>query len=191
MSPNGKFVILALLVIAWIDTAGAPLELVAQGRPPVSGGKFQGVPRDIDFLKNQGWSQVIIQGKNPMDELIAETKNDGIQSVLLVALSLKGDVAVQFVEDQPNPKKLTSVSLSITAKGEQGQVLALSFDEKENYCRATVFHKGKKVDAWTKSPRMQGILETAARQSIPVQEFDLNEKTLEITRGKVNVEVRK
>jgi len=189
MSPYVKFVILALVVIAGIMTAGAPLQLVGQDKPPGSGGKFHGIPRDIDFLMNQGWSQVIIQGKDPKDELIAETKNDGIQSVLLVALSLKSEVVVEFVEDQYHPKRLTSVSLSVTAKEEQGQVLALSFDEKDNYCRATVLYP-QKVNVWTQSPRMQGILETAIRGSIPVQELDFDGQ-MKITRGKVNVDVRK
>ena len=47
----------------------------------------------------------------------------------------------------------------------------------------------EKVSVWTKNRQMQGILETAVRQSIPVQEFSFDEKTMEITRGKVNVEL--
>src|SRR5437667_9070451 len=108
MSRYAKFVILTLVVIGGLMTAGVSSESAAQGKQPPPGGKFQGVPRDIDFLKNQGWSQVIIQGKPPMDDLISQTKNDGIQSVLLVALSMKSEVVVEFLEDKPNPKKLTS-----------------------------------------------------------------------------------
>jgi hypothetical protein len=191
MSRFVKFAALTLIVIAGVMTAGYSLQTAAQDKQATPGEKFLGVPRDIDFLKSQDLSQIIIQGKAPKDDLIAQTKNDGIQSVLLVALSLKSEVVVNFVEDKPNPKKLTSVSLSVNAKEEQGQLFNLSFDEKDSYCRATVFSASKKVKVWTKSPRMQGILETAARQSIPVQEFSFDEKTFEITRGKVNVEVRK
>jgi hypothetical protein len=48
----------------------------------------------------------------------------------------------------------------------------------------------KKGDVfWTKNAQMQAILETAARQSIPIQEFAFDAQTKEITRGKVNVNV--
>jgi hypothetical protein len=102
-------------------------------------------------------------------------------------------VVVDYVEDRPsNSKRLTSASLSVNEnEEEQGQVFALSFDEKDDYCQAAILDQTKKVNVWTKSAQMQGILETAVRQSIPVQEFDFDAKTLEITRGKVNVEVRK
>jgi hypothetical protein len=186
-----KFVILTLIVTPGVMTTGAPSESAAQGKRRTPGGKFNGVPRDVDFIKNLGWSQVIVQGKEPMSELIAQTKNDRIQSILLAALSLKSEVVVEYVEDKPNPKMVTSVNLPVKAKEQQGHVFAMSFNEKDNYCRATVFDQSKKVNVWTKSAQMQGILETAVRQSIPVQEFAFDAKTLEITRGKVNVELRK
>src|SRR5439155_1199963 len=132
--------------------------------------KFLGIPRDIDFIKNQGWAQVIVQGRDP-DPLISETKNDRIQSILLLALMLKREVVVDYVEDENRPKKLTSASLSVNTKQEQGQVLMLSFDEKDNYCRAVIFYDGKTNNVWTTSAQMQGVLETAVRESIPVQQF--------------------
>lgn len=183
-----KFFLFALVVTAAVVTRSPLSETAAQDKQPP--GKFSGVPRDIDFIKNLGWTQVILQGKPPMDQLISQTKNDRIQSVLSVALGLKSEVVVDYVEDKPNPKKLTSARLSVKAKEEQGHVFVLSFDEKDNSCRATVYDQMKKVDVWTKSAQMQNILETAVRQSIPVQEFAFDATTMEITRGKVNVEVR-
>jgi hypothetical protein len=44
-----------------------------------------------------------------------------------------------------------------------------------------------KVDVWTDSEIMQGILETAAREAIPIQNLDFEVPTMEIVRGKVNV----
>jgi len=102
---------------------------------------------------------------------------------------MKSEVTVGYVEG--NPKMLTSITLSLKGEDEEGHVRALSFDDKENYCRATVFKKGEKVNVWTRSAQMQSILETAVRQSIPVQEFTYDPKTKEITRGKVNVELGK
>jgi hypothetical protein len=181
-----KFLIIAH--VGGVLAIGAPSGSAAHDNQPPSG-KFIGVPRDIDFIKNLGWTQVILQGQAPTDALVAHTQNDQIQSILLVALSLKSEVAVGYVV--ANPKKLTSVSLPIKAKEEQGYVLTLSVDEKDNYCRATVFDQSRKVDVWTKSAQMQNIMETAVRQSVTVQEFAFDATTMEITRGKVNVELRK
>ncbi len=191
MSRLAKFFALTFLLAATVMTAGIVPEAAVLAKPQPPSGKFNGVPRDIDYIKNLGWTQVILQGKPPMDQLISHTKNDRIQSVLLVSLSLKCEVAVEYVEDKPNEKRLTSASLSVKAKVEQGHVFALSIDEKDNNCRATIFDQMKKVDVWTKSAQMQSILETAVRQSIPVQEFAFDAKTMEINRGKVNVEVQK
>jgi hypothetical protein len=182
-----NFLIIALVGAA-VPAIDAPTVSAARDNQPPNG-RFMGVPRDIDFIKNLGWTQVILQGPVPTDSLVAQTQNDQIESILLVALSLKSEVAVSYVEG--NPKKLTSVSLAIKAKEEQGYVFSLSVDQKDNYYRAVIFDHSKKVDVWTKSAQMQNILETAVRQSIPVQEFTFDATTMEITRGKVNVELRK
>jgi hypothetical protein len=186
MGRNLKLHVLALAGAAVL--IGAVHHSVAQSTQPPDN-KFTGVPRDIDFIKSSGWSQVILQGTAPTDQLIAQTTNERIQDVLLVALSLKAAVTVEYVEDKP--KRLKSVALPVNAKEEQGRVLALSFDEKDSYCWATVFDHDKKVSVWTKSAQMQSILEAAVRQSIPVQEFAYDAASMEITRGKVNVELRK
>lgn len=183
MSRCAKFLILALAGGAMLALS-VPSDSVAQGKQP--DGKFSGVPRDIDFIKNLGLTQVILQGE---EELVAQTKNDRIQSILLVALSLKNVATVEYVQD--NPKTLKSVSLLVKAKAEQGYVSALSVDEKDKYCRAVVYDQSKKVNVWTASVQMQCILETAVRQSIPILEFTYDPGTMEITRGKVNVEIKK
>jgi hypothetical protein len=175
------------LVVPVFPMTGEQPRAAAQGKELPPSGKFTGVPRDVDFIKNAGWTQVIVTSR--ADDLISQTTNDRIVSVLLVALSLKREVVVDYVDDKNNPRKLTSVSLTVSPKKEMGQVLALSFDEKDSNCRATIFDGAKNVDVWTKSPVMQGILETAVRQSIPIQELMIGEK-MEITRGKVNVEIR-
>jgi hypothetical protein len=155
---------------------------------PVQSDKFEGVPRDIDFIKNTGWTQVIVQ-RPASDPLISATKNERIQRILLVALMRKRNVIVEYVEDKPNPRKLISATLPVNAEDQQGQVFALSFAEKDNYYRATIFDQNDNVSVWTQNPQMQSILETAVRESIPVQEFSFDAKTMEITRGKVNVEL--
>ena len=182
-----KLFILTLVIANALTTVGDQTRAAAQGKDLPPSGKFTGVPRDIDYIKNAGWTQVIVTSR--ADDLISQTKNDRIVSVLLVALSLKREVVVDYVDDKNNPRKLTSVSLTVTPKEEMGQVLALSFDERDNNCRATIFDGKKGVQVWTKSAVMQGILETAVRQSIPIQELMLDDK-MEITRGKVNVEIK-
>jgi hypothetical protein len=153
--------------------------------------KFSGVPRDIDHIKNLAWSQVILQGKDSTD-LIAQTSNERIVRVLLVAHSLKVEATVTHVEDASNPRKLTSASVPLPppSNPEKGHVLAFSFNEADGYYRAEIVTELKKGDVfWTKNAQMQAILETAARQSIPIQEFAFDAQTKEITRGKVNVNV--
>jgi hypothetical protein len=176
-----------VLAVGAVLTLSISCYSVAEAKRP-SDGKFTGVPRDIDFIKNSSWSQVILQGNSPTDALISETTNDRIQSILLVAFRLKSQVTVEYIKGNPN--KLTSVTLPVMVNQEQGYVLNLSVDEKNNY-KATVFDQGKKVNVWTKSAQMQRILETAVAQSIPVQEFAYDAATMEITRGKVNVELQK
>jgi hypothetical protein len=39
---------------------------------------------------------------------------------------------------------------------------------------------------WTRAPTMRTLLETAARQMIPVVELAYDPQTMEITRGKLN-----
>jgi hypothetical protein len=149
---------------------------------------FSGVPRDIDFIKNLGWTQVVVQSTGK-DSLVSTTTNEQMQRILLVALMRKSDVIVEYVEDEPNQKKLISATLSVNAEDQPGQVFALSFAEKDNYYRATIFDQNDRVSVWTQTPQMQSILETAVRESIPVQEFSFDRDTMEITRGKVNVEL--
>ena len=177
-------ILMLVLAVGAVLSICVPHVCTAHVNQPADG-EFTGVPRDIDFIKNADWTQVILQGA---DELVAQTKNDRIESILLVALSMKSKVTVGYVDG--NPKKLTSVALSLNGRDEEGYVRALSFDE-EKKCGATVFYKGQKVNVWTQSAQMQSILETAVRQSIPIQEFTYDPKTKEITRGKVNVELRK
>jgi hypothetical protein len=179
-----KILMLVLAVGAMLAIC-APYDSTAHVNQP-AGGKFTGVPRDVDFIKNSGWTQVILQGS---DELVAQTKNECIEGIVLVAFSMKSEITVGYVEG--NPKMLTSVTLSLKGEDEEEHVRALSFDDKEKKCWATVFKKGEKVNVWTRSAQMQNILETAVRQSIPVKEFTYDQKTKEITRGKVNVELGK
>lgn len=177
---------LLILVSAAVLAIIARSDSVAQDKPS-SEGKFTGVPRDIDYIKNAGWTQIIVQGNVPTESLVAETKNDRIESVLLVALSLRIEVTVAYVEG--TPKTLASVKLPLVPRDEQGYVSSLSVSEKDSYCRAVIFDQSKKVTVWTKSVQMQRVLETAAQQSIPVQELSYDSGTMEITRGKVNVEL--
>jgi hypothetical protein len=53
-----KFLILTLVVTAAVMTTGTLSETAAQDKEQPPSGKFYGVPRDIDFIKNLGffWS---------------------------------------------------------------------------------------------------------------------------------------
>ena len=117
-------ILMLVLAVGAVLSICAPYDSTAHVNQPAAG-EFTGVPRDIDFIKNAGWTQVILQGKS--GELVAQTKNDRIESILLVALSMKSEVIVGYVEG--NPKMLTSVSLSLNGKDEDGYVRALSFDD--------------------------------------------------------------
>ena len=49
---------------------------------------YTGVPRELDFVKYSGWSQVVLND-GTKDELIAQTANDRIARIALLALALK------------------------------------------------------------------------------------------------------
>lgn len=154
-------------------------------QPP---GSFKGVPRDIDYIKNAGWTQIILQGSRPGDELVATSTNDLIVRILLVALMQKHETMVAYADN--NPKKLTAVSLMSTNRPYPGQVQLIAFSERDNTYRAKVIDQNQEVDVWTKSAQMQGVLETAMRESIPVMEFSYDPVSKEIARGKVNVSIQ-
>jgi hypothetical protein len=151
--------------------------------PPQS---YAGVPRDIDFGKGVGWSQVVLHG-GPADELISQATNHRITRIALLALTLRRNAHVEYLDDAAGPPKLVSAAVALDPKPEQGQVVMVSFDDRDSYCRATVIYEDKEVDVWTTSEHLQGILETAARDGIPVQNFEFDTATMELTRGKVNV----
>lgn len=163
------------------------------GAPDVShkhqSGNFKGIPRDIDYIKNTGWTQIILQGSRSGDELVATTKNDHIVRILLVALMQKHEAMITY-DDETNPKKLTAVSLMSTNRPSPGQVQMLAINEQDNVYRAKVIDQNQEVDVWTKSAQMQAVLETAMRESIPVMEFSYDSVSKEITRGKVNVSIQ-
>ena len=156
------------------------------GQTPSPPLMYAGVPRDIDFVKLLGWSQVVLH-RGRADELISQTINDGIVRIALLALTLRRAASVEYVDDEAGHHKLVSAAVALDPKPEPGQVLMLSFDERDNCCRATIIYEDKKVDVWTTSEHLQGILETAAADGIPVQDFDFGRETMEMTRGKVNV----
>lgn len=149
---------------------------------------YDGIPRDIDFVKLLGWSQVVLH-RGQGDELIAQTANDGIMRIALLALSLRRVARVEYFDDGAGYKRLVSAAVALDPKPEHGQVVMLSHSEGDNYCRATIVYEGNKVDVWTGSGHLQAILETAARDGIPVQNFMFDMKAMEMTRGKVNVEL--
>jgi hypothetical protein len=160
---------------------------VAAGKPILPTRVFEGIPRDIDFVRLNGWTQVVLQA-SPTEDLISKSGSDGIVRILLLALALRKPAAVEYVEGTPNA--LTAATLALNASHDDGQVQLLSFDEKDNYCRATIMYQGQPVNVWTDNSQVQAVLETAAREAIPVGEFDFAEDTMQITRAKVNVELQ-
>jgi hypothetical protein len=144
----------------------------------------KGTPRDIDYIDGVGQTQIILSSP-PMDDLIAVTKTEPIVRILLVALMLKTPASVEYMAGRP--ARLTSATLSLTPASGDGQVLQLSYNEIDKKYRATVVDHGMDVKVWTDSPQMQGILESAAQNSIPVKEFSYDATTKKITRGKLNI----
>jgi hypothetical protein len=170
----------------------------ASGQPQSPRLEFTGVPRDIDFLRDlvslhlerHFVTQVVLHAA-PTEELIATTENDRIVRILLLALMLRRKATVKYLEVTPSDRLIVSATLELNPQGELPQVAMLSFGEADNLCRATIIiDKDNSVNVWTESALIQGILETAARDAIPVLDFDWEAeepiKTMEIVRGKVN-----
>ena len=145
---------------------------------------YTGRPRDIDFIKGL-WTQVVLHG-GPMDELISQTKNDRIVRILLLALALKVDASVEYVDEQT--PRLTAATVEPWSDGKDGDVQRLSFDERDGYFRATFVQDGMPVDGWTDSEQVQSIVTTAAREGIPAG-VDFDTSAPEIIRAKVNVRI--
>jgi len=97
-----KILMLVLAVGAMLAIC-APYDSTAHVNQP-AGGKFTGVPRDVDFIKNSGWTQVILQGS---DELVAQTKNECIEGIVLVAFSMKSGT-FRWKLDVSSPKSQVS-----------------------------------------------------------------------------------
>ncbi len=181
--------LIGLLAVILLPAATSSLLEAAQ--PKHTAIPFNGIPRDIDYIKNAEWTQVILQGNMPGDELVAYTKNDRIEQILVVALTLKSESVVNAEEDGNNPKRLTSVMLQAKNPAqEEGRVYSLSFDERDKKYRAVVYTQGQMVNVWTDSGRMQSILETAMRDSLAVMEFTYDSASKEITRGKLNINLQ-
>jgi hypothetical protein len=145
---------------------------------------YVGRPRDIDFIKDH-WTQVVIQG-GPADDLISKTENGGITRILLVALQLKRDAAVEYVDDEP--PTLTAATLELDKTDEEGRVWAVSFRENDGYFRVSIIQDGMPVEMWSTSEQVQSIVTAAVLGSIPLG-VDFDPESKEITRAKVNVEV--
>ncbi len=180
------------LVGAWTVLAAATTAFTARemsGQPQHPPLLFTGIPRDIDFVKRSGWTQVVLHaGPGPTDELISQATNDGIVRMMLLALTLRREATVEYADSPVGPPRLISATVALNPAG-QGQVQTLSFDEDENYCRAMIDIDNKRqVEVWTKSYQIEAILETAARDSIPIG-VDFDADTMEITRAKVNIEL--
>jgi hypothetical protein len=143
---------------------------------------YTGKPRDIDAIKDQ-WTQVVIHA-GPTDELISQTGNHRIVQVLLVALMLKRDAAVEYLDQ--SPARLTAGMVKLNPTAEDGQVQRISFNEKDGYFRATIIQKGLPQDGWTSNEQVQSIIVAAARDMLPLG-ADVDPDTTEIIRAKVNV----
>ncbi len=151
--------------------------------------KFTGRPRDIDFIANNNWVQVILEDATATD-LISETPNPQLASLLEVAFSLKIVAAVDYKDGATPtaPKRLTCAQLDLKRPHQKGEVLSLSFDESDDTCFATIVDDtGTAVDVNTKDARAQDILETAARLKIPTMDLSYDPATHKINRVKVNL----
>lgn len=144
--------------------------------------KYTGRPRDIDSIKSL-WTQVVIN-LGSAEDLVAQTRNDRIVRILLMALAMKADAEVECAdEDTP---RLTAATVHLSPAGNDGDVLRVSFSESDGYFRASIYQNGTPVDGWTDSDEVQSIVTTAAREGIPA-EAAIEDPAAEIVRAKVNV----
>jgi hypothetical protein len=151
--------------------------------------KFTGRPRDIDFIAKSNWVQVIL-GDATTTDLISETPNPQLTSLLEVAFSLKIVASVDYKDGATPtaPKRLTCAQIDLKRPHQKGEVLTLSFDEADGTCHATIIDDtAQAVEVNTKDARAQGILETAARLKIPTMELSYDPVTHKINRVKVNL----
>jgi hypothetical protein len=179
-----------ILSTAVVSLAGLP-ECFAQVSPPPHRctPRFTGRPRDIDFIANLNWVQVILS-KDQETELISETSDPHLVSIMEAAYGLKANVSVDYKDGAmpTSPKKLTCVFLELKPPSPMmpGYILSLTYDTTDRTCYAVIWENGQAVEVNTKDERAQGILETAVRLKQPVLELAYDPKTKTITRVKVN-----
>lgn len=175
-------------ILAIAVGASLPRQAYAQPQPSArerTDGIFRGRVYDIDFIKVSQRSQVL--AKNSGSNLVAFTSNPMMQSLLQTALMLGTDMELHF-ENQANGEafKLTFAKLTVQTSTDAGRVQWLQFDEKTNQCKAEIHAAAGSVVVVTSDPKAQGILETAARESIPVG-YLMYDGNRTITRVKINV----
>jgi hypothetical protein len=146
-------------------------------------GRFVGTPGDFDYTKAADATQVILYGQGGQGQLVARTDLERIEHVLLTALSLNVTVAVDY---DAKSKEITGVYLTVPSQDAEGSVLEIHSSTKDERTYASVMHDKQPTKIWTRAPTMRTLLETAARQMIPVVELAYDPQTMEITRGKLN-----
>lgn len=175
------------ITIAWVETKLLAQEDQALSSPRHCVSRFTGRPRDIDFIANTKWVQVILN-RDASTDLIAETSNFQIVSIVETAFSLRSAVSVDYPvgPSSTGPKHLTCVRLELKRPMNPGEVTSVAYEESEATCFAVIWDKGKNIEVKTQDQRVQSIIETAIRLKLPVQELTYDATTKVITRVKVN-----
>jgi hypothetical protein len=159
--------------------------------------KFAGRPRDIDYIANLKSVQVILSS-GPRAELISHSDDPRLLSIAETAFTLKASVAVDYELDPPHPSpKLVCIQLALGPPAnpglnpppKPGEILSLAYHASNKSCFAVIrAHDPRNtVAVYTQDSIAQGILETAVRTRVPVQELEFDAATKRIKRVKVNM----
>ncbi len=171
---------LALLVTTLLASAFGVR--TAAGQAPADQ-NFAGRVYDIDYLGNQGWTQVLIQPAGGDSNLVVTTKSELLQQILEVALLNATEVRVTFrAGDQAELQ--TAVLRPTTACSEKGCVEEARCSAPEGTCSARVI--GQSTEVRTNSLRALGVLLTAISKKKAVEYLDVDNQGF-IKRVKINV----
>ncbi len=143
---------------------------------------FAGWIYDLDYLAEQGYTQVLIRATEDSLNLTTRTTSDRFQRILEAALVSETEVQGTYSSGEPG-RLLTIVLRTQTSCSEQGCVQEIRCSTIDDTCFATI--KGRS-DVKTNNSRAFGILLAALNKKRPVEYLTVGKDGF-IIRVKINV----
>ena len=161
-------------------------EMFSATSPESGGQRASGHVYDIDYVKNKGWTQILIMPMGGERNPTLQTDNALVQAVLETALLDRLSTEVTYYESgSAGPAKILTATISAgpptcPVKGCVERVTCVVDGE----CSARI--NGELQEAKTKEIRALGVLLTAINKKKAVENLVVDPKTYQIHQVKIN-----